>query len=215
MGLEFAKVCNILTPLMKMRQGMSVAFFGIFGHPKAADLTYLDYAPLQHRGQESSGIVTSDDYSFSSYRNMGLVENVFDAETLAKLTGHIAVGHNRYSTAGASHLANTQPLTCEYKHGPLAIAHNGNLVNAQRIRTELENRGAIFSSTSDTEVIAHLIARSEQSTLQDRILDALRGIDGAYSLVFMGKSTLIGVRDPYGFSTALVRTRWRCLYPLF
>lgn len=173
--------------------------FGIFGHPKAAELTYLGLRALQHRGQESSGIVTSDNYSFSSYRNMGLVENVFDAETLAKLTGHIAVGHNRYSTAGASHLGNTQPLTCEYKHGPLAIAHNGNLVNAQRIRKELENRGAIFSSTSDTEVIAHLIARSEQSTLQDRILDAIGGIDGAYSLAFMGKSSLIGVRDPYGF----------------
>ena len=92
--------------------------FGIFGHPKAAELTYLGLRALQHRGQESSGIVTSDNYSFSSYRNMGLVENVFDAETLAKLTGHIAVGHNRYSTAGASHLGNTQPLTCEYKHGP-------------------------------------------------------------------------------------------------
>ena len=173
--------------------------FGILGHPKAAELTYLGLRALQHRGQESAGIVASDGQTFSYYREMGLVENVFDTETLAKLTGPVAIGHNRYSTAGASDLDNAQPLIREYKRGPLAIAHNGNLVNALRIRSDLEDNGSIFSSTCDTEVIAHLIARSRQTLLEDRIMDALKEIRGAYSLAFMGKSILIGVRDPHGF----------------
>ena len=173
--------------------------FGVFGHPKAVDFTYLGLRALQHRGQESAGIVASDGHSFSHHHGMGLVANVFDSEVLAKLTGNIAIGHNRYSTTGGSNLQNAQPMIWEYKRGPLAIAHNGNLVNAHRIRNDLEDIGSIFSSTSDTEVIAHLIARSRQTFLEDRIMDALKEIRGAYSLAFMGKSILIGIRDPYGF----------------
>ena len=173
--------------------------FGIFGHSDAAQLTYLGLRALQHRGQESAGIVASDRHSFSYHKGMGLVENVFNTEILAKLVGEIAVGHNRYSTSGASNIDNAQPIVRDYKRGPLAIAHNGNIVNAQRIRNDLENQGSIFTCSSDTEVIAHLIARSQQVLLEDRILDALQEIRGAYSLVFMGKSVMIGVRDPHGF----------------
>ena len=173
--------------------------FGIFGHPKAAELTYLGLRALQHRGQESAGIVASDRTTFHHHRGMGLVTVVFDEETLSKLKGNIAVGHNRYSTSGDSDLENAQPLICQYKRGPLAIAHNGNLVNAPRIRSDLEDAGSIFRSTSDTEVIAHLLARSQQTYLEDRILDALKEVRGAYSILFMGKSLLIAARDPHGF----------------
>ena len=173
--------------------------FGIFGHPKAAELTYLGLRALQHRGQESAGIVASDRTTFHHHCGMGLVTVVFDEETLSKLKGNIAVGHNRYSTSGDSNLENAQPLICQYKRGPLAIAHNGNLVNAPRIRSDLEDAGSIFRSTSDTEVIAHLLARSQQTYLEDRILDALKEVRGAYSILFMGKSLLIAARDPHGF----------------
>jgi len=173
--------------------------FGIFGHPKAAELTYLGLRALQHRGQESAGIVASDRTTFHHHCGMGLVTVVFDEETLSKLKGNIAVGHNRYSTSGESNLENAQPLICQYKRGPLAIAHNGNLVNAPRIRSDLEDAGSIFRSTSDTEVIAHLLARSQQNYLEDRILDALKEVRGAYSILFMGKSLLIAARDPHGF----------------
>ncbi|MFB3041345.1 MAG: amidophosphoribosyltransferase [Candidatus Poribacteria bacterium] len=173
--------------------------FGIFGHPKAAELTYLGLRALQHRGQESAGIVASDRTTFHHHCGMGLVTVVFDEETLSKLKGNIAVGHNRYSTSGDSDLDNAQPLICQYKRGPLAIAHNGNLVNAPRIRSDLEDAGSIFRSTSDTEVIAHLLARSQQTYLEDRILDALKEVRGAYSILFMGKSLLIAARDPHGF----------------
>ena len=173
--------------------------FGIFGHPKAAELTYLGLRALQHRGQESAGIVASDRTTFHHHCGMGLVTVVFDEETLSKLKGNIAVGHNRYSTSGDSNLENAQPLICQYKRGPLAIAHNGNLVNAPRIRSDLEDAGSIFRGTSDTEVIAHLLARSQQTYLEDRILDALKEVRGAYSILFMGKSLLIAARDPHGF----------------
>ncbi len=173
--------------------------FGIFGHPKAAELTYLGLRALQHRGQESAGIVASDRTTFHHHCGMGLVTVVFDEETLSKLKGNIAVGHNRYSTSGESNLENAQPLICQYKRGPLAIAHNGNLVNAPRIRSDLEDAGSIFRGTSDTEVIAHLLARSQQTYLEDRILDALKEVRGAYSILFMGKSLLIAARDPHGF----------------
>ena len=173
--------------------------FGILGHPRAVEFTYLALRALQHRGQESAGIAAADDDQFTYHHGMGLVATIFDSDTLGKLEGDLALGHNRYSTTGHSTLQNAQPLVREYKRGPLAIAHNGNLVNAQRIRNDLEDAGSIFSTTSDTEVIAHLIARSRQTLLEDRILDALKEIRGAYSLVFMGKSILIGVRDIYGF----------------
>ena len=171
--------------------------FGIFGHPHATELTYLGLYALQHRGQESAGIVSSNGYQFFEHRGMGLVVNVFGSGDLKQLNGHLAIGHNRYSTAGSSTLQNAQPLVRQYRMGPFAIAHNGNLVNAPVIRRELEGKGAIFACTSDTEVIAHLIARSSQIFPEDNIADALSFISGAYSLLFMGNETLIGVRDPY------------------
>lgn len=173
--------------------------FGVFGHPNASFITYLGLRSLQHRGEESAGIAVSDENNFNVYLGMGLVSNVFNQETIEKLEGHIAVGHNRYSTAGTSTLDNAQPLVRHYKSGPLAIAHNGNLVNAVEIRSMLQDKGSIFSCTSDTEVIAHLIARSNQKYFEDRIIDALSEIRGAYSLIFMDRKSLIAVRDPHGF----------------
>jgi amidophosphoribosyltransferase len=173
--------------------------FGVFGHPRAVDLTYLGLRALQHRGQESSGIVASDGERLSSHHGMGLVDSVFNTDILAKLTGHIAIGHNRYSTAGESTLENAQPLVRNYKQGQLALGHNGNLVNAPHIRNHLENIGSIFSTRLDTEVVFHLIAHSRQDSLEDRIFDAFRAVEGAYSFVVMDKTTLMGARDPYGF----------------
>lgn len=173
--------------------------FGVFNHPDAAFITYLGLRALQHRGEESAGIVVSDENDFNVHLGMGLVSNVFDQEIIGTLEGHIAVGHNRYSTAGTSTLDNIQPFVRHYKRGLLAIAHNGNLVNATHIRSVLQEKGSIFSSTSDTEVIAHLIARSHQKYFEDRIIDALSEIRGAYSLIFMDRKRLIAVRDPYGF----------------
>ncbi len=173
--------------------------FGIFGHPRAVELTYLGLRALQHRGQESSGIVASDGEKFTYHHGMGLVHSVFTPEVLARLNGHIAIGHNRYSTAGESTLENAQPLVRNYKQGPLALGHNGNLVNALQIRNHLENAGSIFSTSLDTEVIFHLIAHSRKQFLEDRIIDALRRIEGAYSFVCMDKNTLIGARDAHGF----------------
>lgn len=173
--------------------------FGIFGHPRAVELTYLGLRALQHRGQESSGIVASDGEKFTYHHGMGLVHSVFSAETLGKLEGHIAIGHNRYSTAGASTLENAQPLVRNYKQGPLALGHNGNLVNAVHIRNHLENAGSIFSTRLDTEVIFHLIAHSRKQALEHRIVDALRSVEGAYSFVCMDNTTLMGARDAHGF----------------
>ncbi len=177
--------------------------FGVFGHPKAVELTYLGLRALQHRGQESSGIVASDGERFTKHHGMGFVDSVFNPDVLSKLTGHIAIGHNRYSTAGSSTLENAQPLVRNYKQGPLALGHNGNLVNAVHIRNHLENSGSIFSTSLDTEVIFHLIAHSRQNTLEDRMFDAFRAVEGAYSFVVMDKTTLMGARDPHG-----VRPLW-------
>ncbi|MCD6505766.1 amidophosphoribosyltransferase [Candidatus Poribacteria bacterium] len=181
----------------KPRDGCGV--FGIYGHPDAAYLTYLGLYALQHRGQESAGIVTSDREKVYYHHGMGLVVNVFDDEMLAKLEGDIAIGHNRYSTAGSSSLQNAQPLVREIVGETLGIAHNGNLVNAPYLRRELENKGAIFTSSSDTEVIAHLIARSGQIFIEDRVLDALMQVRGAYSILFMTRNRMIAARDPWGF----------------
>ena len=173
--------------------------FGIFGHPKAAELTYLGLRALQHRGQESAGIAASSKEEFHHHLGMGLVDHVFNPETLSKLEGHVAIGHNRYSTAGSSNLENAQPLIRTYKGGPLAIAHNGNLVNATRVRNNLVDTGSIFHSSTDTEVLAHLIARSSQHHLEDRVVDALKEVRGAYSILIMSKAVLIAARDPYAF----------------
>ena len=173
--------------------------FGVFGHPRAVELTYLGLRALQHRGQESSGIVASDGEKLTYHHGMGLVHSVFTDEALAKLDGHIAIGHNRYSTAGASTLENAQPLVRNYKQGPLALGHNGNLVNAVAVRNHLEDVGSIFSTSLDTEVIFHLIAHSRKQALEHRIFDALRSVQGAYSFVCMDTETLMGARDAYGF----------------
>ena len=172
---------------------------GVFGHPEAATLAYLGLYALQHRGQESAGIVSSNGEALISHRAMGLVADIFDQATLATLKGDIAIGHNRYSTTGNTVLKNCQPFVVEWAHGALAIGHNGNLVNADLLREELEERGSIFQSTSDTEVIIHLIAASTRGTLMDRLIDALQRVQGAYSLVMMTEDRLIGARDPAGF----------------
>ena len=172
--------------------------FGIYGHPEAANLTYLGLHALQHRGQESAGIVTSDGTQLYAHRAMGLVQDAFQEAHLAKLPGRIAIGHVRYSTAGGSHLKNAQPFAVDYSRGSLAVCHNGNLTNAEELRAELEGQGSIFQSSADTEVVVHLVARSNQIAVDDRILDALARVEGAYSLLFMNEDTLVAVRDPRG-----------------
>ena len=173
--------------------------FGIVGHPEASNLAYLGLHALQHRGQESAGIVASDGQGLRAHREMGLVADIFTAPVLEKLPGNAAIGHVRYSTAGVSHLKNAQPLSVEYVGGHLSIAHNGNLVNAQELRTALEADGAIFQSDSDTEVIIHLIARSKQSTFEQKLVEALSKVKGAYSLLLLTATKLVAVRDPNGF----------------
>ena len=173
--------------------------FGIFGHDEAAHLTYLGLHALQHRGQESAGIVSSDGKGLHSHRQMGLVADVFTADALSKLPGTMAIGQVRYSTAGVSQLKNAQPLTVQYAAGGLAIAHNGNLVNGQAVRDELEHHGAIFQSDSDTEAIVHLIARAREPSFEQNVVQALRKVQGAYSLLLLTERQLIAARDTYGF----------------
>jgi amidophosphoribosyltransferase len=175
------------------------AVMGIYGHPEAANMVYLGLYALQHRGQESCGIVTSDGKGLISHRQMGLVADAFKEDVIKRLEGANAIGHNRYSTQGQSHLKNAQPFVVEYSQGPIAISHNGNLVNGTLLRNELEQAGSIFQSTSDTEVIIHLIATSKEPTLMGRIVEALSRCRGAYSLLFLTLDKLIAARDPYGF----------------
>ncbi len=172
--------------------------FGIFGHAEAANLTYLGLHALQHRGQESAGIVTSDGEGLFAHRAMGLVQDVFTEASLSKLPGRIAIGHVRYSTAGGSHLKNAQPFAVDYARGSLAVCHNGNLTNADEVREVLEARGSIFQSSGDTEVLVHLVAMSKEVSIEDRIVDALGHVKGAYSLLFMTEDTVVAVRDPRG-----------------
>jgi len=179
--------------------GEHCGLFGVYGHPEAANLTYLGLYALQHRGQESAGIVSSDTQVLHSYRNMGLVSEVFTGDVLKRLSGESAIGHVRYSTAGTSDLKNSQPFTVHYARGGLAIAHNGNLTNAHILRDELETRGSIFQSTMDTETIIHLIALSHEQELADRIIRALKQVEGAYCLLFLSEEEMIAVRDPHGF----------------
>jgi amidophosphoribosyltransferase len=172
--------------------------FGIYGHQEAANLTYLGLHALQHRGQESAGIVTTDGTQLSVHRGMGHVIDVFPPDRIAGLKGDVAIGHVRYSTAGGSMLKNAQPIAVDYARGSIAVAHNGNLTNAEQLREKLEARGSIFQSTSDTEVIVHLVAISTQRAHEDRVADALAQVQGAYSLVCLTPSALIAVRDPHG-----------------
>ena len=172
---------------------------GVYGHPEAANLVYLGLYALQHRGQESAGIVASTHSKMRLEVGMGLVADIFDPLRILKLPGPLAIGHNRYSTAGKSELVNAQPCMINYSAGSLALAHNGNLVNAQTIRKELGGKGAIFQSTNDSEVIVHLMAQSKAETFLDRAAEALRQVSGAYSLVLMTKTELLAARDPHGF----------------
>jgi amidophosphoribosyltransferase len=172
---------------------------GIYGNPEASNLAYLGLYALQHRGQESAGIVATDGEHLRRVREMGHVNDIFTADRLAHLPGHAAIGHVRYSTAGDSTEKNAQPIAVEYGGGSVAVGHNGNLVNAVELRERLEADGSIFSTTSDTEVIVHLIARSKERTLPERVADALSQVRGAYSLVFLSEGQLMAVRDPMGF----------------
>ncbi|MBU0568339.1 amidophosphoribosyltransferase [bacterium] len=172
--------------------------FGIYDHKEAAKLAYLGLFALQHRGQESAGIVTSDGYRLYSHKGMGLVAEVFSDESLKKLYGKTAIGHTRYSTAGDK-TGNIQPLTVTYGRGQLSISHNGNLINAESLRKELEDRGSIFQTSLDSEVIVHLIARSKKRKITDAVKEAISQIRGAYSLLLMTPTQMIGVRDPWGF----------------
>jgi len=171
----------------------------IYSNPEAGKLAYLGLHALQHRGQESAGIVSTDGVTMYAHRAMGLVVDIFTEEVLEKLKGTLAIGHTRYSTTGDSALLNAQPIMVDCNKGMIALAHNGNLVNAQLIRSRLDAQGSIFQTTSDTEVIVHLVAQSREETLPEAIADALRRIEGAFSLVIMSRDRLFAVRDPRGF----------------
>jgi len=173
--------------------------FGVFGHPEAANLTYLGLYALQHRGQESAGIVASSGGDLNMHRAMGEVEEIFQPRVLAKLAGSSAIGHTRYSTAGDKALLNAQPILVDCSKGKIAVAHNGNLTNATEWRRKLEHRGSIFQANSDTEVIVHLIARSQARNFSGALGDALNQLEGAYSLLVLTPDELYAVRDPRGF----------------
>src|SRR5438477_2211684 len=171
----------------------------IYSHAEAEKLAYLGLHALQHRGQESAGIATSDGVNLRVHKAMGLVADIFTEEVLAKLRGTLAIGHTRYSTAGDSVLMNAQPIMARSHKGTIALAHNGNLVNALEIRTRLETHGSIFHTNSDTEVIVHLMAQSREHTLPEAIADALRQVEGAFSLVMVTPDRILAARDPRGF----------------
>ena len=173
--------------------------FGVFGHPEAANLAYLGLYALQHRGQESAGIVASDGHDLNVHRAMGEVEEIFTPPVLAKLPGHSAIGHTRYSTAGDKAILNAQPIMIDCNKGKIAVGHNGNLTNAADWRRKLEHRGSIFQTNSDTEVIVHLIARSQARNLSGALGDALNHVEGAYSLLVLTQDELYAIRDPRGF----------------
>ncbi|MDD5084638.1 MAG: amidophosphoribosyltransferase [Candidatus Omnitrophica bacterium] len=173
--------------------------FGISHHPEAARLTYLGLYALQHRGEESAGIVSTDGEIMFAYKGMGLVSEVFDEEKIKKLKGSAAIGHVRYSTTGSSLLRNAQPILVDCAGYRVAIGHNGNLTNAAELRRQLEEKGALFQTTTDSEIIVHLLAHEAGTSFEDRIMSSLIKAKGAFSLVLMTQDLLIGVRDPYGF----------------
>jgi amidophosphoribosyltransferase len=173
--------------------------FGIWGHPEAANLAYLGLYALQHRGQESAGIATSDGQRVRVHRAMGYVADVFGETLLSGLRGHAGIGHVRYSTAGDSELQNAQPLLIDCAHGQIAVCHNGNLVNAGDLRHDLVRQGSIFQTTSDTEVVLHLYARSQARPAEQAVVESVAQVTGAYSLLLMTRDSLIAARDPHGF----------------
>jgi len=182
--------------LDKMHEECGV--FGIWGHPEAAQLTYYGLYALQHRGQESAGIASVDELTMHSHRGMGLVTEVFAGNRLEPLRGHAAVGHVRYSTTGGSFIANAQPLVFSFRQGNIALAHNGNLINARQIHDLLERQGSIFQSTSDTEVVAHLVARGGYPTIVENVRASMSMIKGGYAFVILTDEQLIAMRDPHG-----------------
>ncbi|HXE31329.1 MAG TPA: amidophosphoribosyltransferase [Terriglobales bacterium] len=192
---------GILVPWDKLREECGIV--GVWGHPEAANLAYLGLYALQHRGQESAGIASSDVHGngqmIHAKRSMGLVADIFTPKALGKLPGRVAIGHTRYSTSGDSGINNAQPLIVECNKGRLAIAHNGNLTNAAGIRTRLEAQGSIFQTTSDTEVILHLIAQSRATDFDAALEEALHQVEGAYSLMLLTPDSLYAIRDPWGF----------------
>ncbi len=173
--------------------------FGVYGSEDAGKLTYFGLYALQHRGQESAGIVTSNGKQVFEHRQMGLVTEVFNEKVLNSLPGHIAIGHVRYSTTGSSVLKNAQPFMVSHSGKTLAIAHNGNLTNARRLREELEAKGSIFQTTIDSEVIVHLIARKIHAGLEEALVKTIKKIEGAYACTFMTEDELIAFRDPNGW----------------
>jgi amidophosphoribosyltransferase len=175
------------------------AVFGIAGHPEASNLAYLGLYAMQHRGQESAGIAAADGHRVVVSKDMGYVADIFNTDRLATLTGRSAIGHTRYSTAGDSQLNNAQPILIDCVHGQIAIAHNGNLINAQELRDHLVRLGSIFQTSSDTEVILHLYARSRAATIEDAIIESISQIRGAFSLVILTPDRMIAARDPHGF----------------
>ena len=180
---------------------------GIYGDSEAANLAYLGLHALQHRGQEGAGIVSNQGGEFRSFRGLGLVNDVFRPQDLEGLVGNMAIGHVRYSTTGESSIRNVQPLSASYRYGKVAVAHNGNLVNAASLKDRLEERGSIFNTSSDTEAILHLIATSKQTTFVNRLVDALSQVRGAYSLVLLTEDALIAVRDPMGIRPLVMGER--------
>src|SRR3954463_13107585 len=187
----------MIVPFDKFRDECGVV--AIYNHPEAATLAYLGLHALQHRGQESAGIISSDTHTLHAHKAMGLVADIFTQPTLDKLPGIHAIGHTRYSTTGDSALLNAQPIMVDCNKGMMALAHNGNLTNAGDLRHKLEKEGSIFQTSSDTEVIVHLIALSKEKTLEDAITDALRRVEGAFSLVIMTRDRVFAVRDPRAF----------------
>jgi amidophosphoribosyltransferase len=185
------------TPFDKLREHCGV--MAVYNSPLAAQLTYWGLYALQHRGQESGGIASGDGENVHEYRGMGLVSEIFTDEVLQKLPGHLAIGHTRYSTTGDSALLNAQPISVESTKGLIAIAHNGNLINLGTAKTRLERDGAIFQTTSDSEIIIQLIAHSKRSTLIDCMAEALAQVEGAFSIVMMTRNRVFAARDPHGF----------------
>ena len=186
-----------LLPLDKLHEECGV--FAIYGHPEAANLTYLGLYALQHRGQESAGIATSDGREVRCHKDMGHVADIFTPERIAALPGELAIGHTRYSTAGDTVLMNAQPFSVDCNKGQIAIAHNGNITNAGELRRDLEREGSIFQASSDTEVVLHLVARSRERSLAGALREAMLQLEGAFSLVFLARDRVIVARDPRGF----------------
>ncbi len=185
---------------------------GVYGSPEASIWAYLGLYSLQHRGQESAGIASSDGEEIYKHLGMGLVSDVFDDKSLSTLHGHIAIGHNRYSTTGSSTVQNIGPIVVNHRLGTIGVAHNGNLVNSNTLRNQLEDQGSIFQTTTDSEVILHLVAKSRKNTIEEKIIEATSQIRGAFSLVFITRKKLIAVRDPNGFRPLAIGRREDRLY---